>query len=1194
MTWHFLRFELRYWMRGMMVWVFLFILGAMFFGAASTDKVQVGRALENTFRNAPYVIQTFHAMASILVMVMVTAFVNSAASRDFQYNTHQIVFSTPIRKRDYLLGRFLGSAIVAMIPLLGVSLAILLAKYMPWVDAERWGPVVWNAHLNGFLLFGIPNTLFIAAIIFCIAALTRSTITSFIGTLLLLVAYSVAGVYMEDIDNEVVAKLVDPFGIQTHSLLTKYWTVSEKNTQVITLSGFMLWNRLIWLGVAALVFVFTYYRFRFEERQSKKKKAAAAEPDVRPRKTAVIPAAAQSFGMAAQFTQLLSQTRVEFWGLVKSTVFVVILVAALINCIPALVISTNEGFGLSSLPVTYRILDVIRGSMYIFLVAIVTYFAGVVVWRERESRCDEIHDALPYPNWIPYVAKFVALVGALVLILSTAMAAGVATQAYQKYTRFQFDLYFTEIFLLDLSLFVSLAFLAFLIHVLSSNKYVGYFAFIIFMIANGFIWRPLDIATRMVRFPSTPGYTYSDLYGYAPYREAMFWFHVYWLLFCGLLAVAAVLLWARGKETSLRSRLRNARQNLRGALRPIAVGLATAWIASAGWVYYNTKVLNGYQTEKEGLAQQAQYEKSYKRLKGVNQPRILGLKYWIDVYPEERNLVLRTEQIAENKGSGPIERVYVNYSRGYEYEVAIERATLESDDAFVRLRTYKLSPPLQPGERITMKYKVEAITRGFEQSVTHSNLVQNGTFFNSGIVPSMGYQAGREISDRNERRKRGLPEQDRMPELERNCTARCTNTYLDANSDWVSVETVMSTSPDQFAVAPGSLQREWQENGRRYFHYKLDRDSLNFYSFISARYEVAREDAAGVKAEVYYHPEHKWNVPKMLTSIRKTLEYCTKNFGPYAHKQARIIEFPRFSSFAQAFPGTMPYSESIGFIADIKDKDDIDKVFYIVAHEMGHQWWAHQVIGANMQGATLLSETLAQYTALMVMEKEYGRDMMRKFLGYEMDRYLRSRGTELLKERPLLKVESSQGYIHYNKGSAVLYYLKEMIGEEAVNQALRKTIEQWAYKGPPYPTSHHLVDAFRAVTPADKQYLLQDLFEDITLFANRTMLASAKKRADGQFDVTIEVETRKLKADDKGFEKEVAINDWVDIGAFAKPEKGKKYGRTLHRERVRITAAKNKFTFTVKELPEKAGVDPFQLLVDRIPDDNMKKVAVSD
>jgi ABC-2 type transport system permease protein len=332
----------------------------------------------------------------------------------------------------------------------------------------------------------------------------------------------------------------------------------------------------------------------------------------------------------------------------------------------------------------------------------------------------------------------------------------------------------------------------------------------------------------------------------------------------------------------------------------------------------------------------------------------------------------------------------------------------------------------------------------------------------------------------------------------------------------------------------------------------------------------------------------------MQDSIRKTLDYCIRNFGPYRHNQARIIEFPRVASFAQAFPGTMPYSESIGFIASISKPEDIDKVYYVVAHEMGHQWWAHQIIGANMQGATLLSETLAQYTALMVMEHEYGRDMMRKFLSYEMDRYLRARGSERLKERPLLRVEASQGYVHYNKGSVALYYIKEMIGEEAVNKALRKLIDEWAYKGPPYPTSYALIDNLREVTPPQFHYLLKDLFDDITLFANRTMIANAKKRADGKFDVTIEFESRKLKADDKGNETEVAVNDWMDIGAFAKPAKGKKYGDTLHRERVHITSPKNKFTFTVDKEPEKAGIDPFSLLVDRIPDDNLKKVTVSD
>jgi ABC-2 type transport system permease protein len=403
---------------------------------------------------------------------------------------------------------------------------------------------------------------------------------------------------------------------------------------------------------------------------------------------------------------------------------------------------------------------------------------------------------------------------------------------------------------------------------------------------------------------------------------------------------------------------------------------------------------------------------------------------------------------------------------------------------------------------------------------------------------------------------------------------------------------VISTSPDQIAIAPGSLIRQWEENGRRYFEYKLDHQALNFYSFMSARYEVAREDWNGIKLEVYYDRQHPWNVPRMMNSLKKSLDYYTKNFGPYYQKEARIIEFPRVARFAQAFPGTMPYSEAIGFIANINKPDDIDMVFYVVAHEMGHQWWAHQVVGADMEGATLLSETLAQYSALMVMEHEYGRDAMRKFLKYEMDNYLRSRGAERLKERPLLSVESNQGYIHYRKGSVVLYYLKEMIGEEAVNRALRKVIHQYAYANPPYPTSYVLVDAFKEETPPDLQYLIKDLFEDITVFSNRTLDATAQKRGDGKYDVTVKVEAHKYKADAKGNETEVPVNDYIDIGAFAKPAKGKKYGDTLYRQRIHMTQKDATFTFVTASLPEKAGVDPFDMLIDRIPDDNTKTVTL--
>jgi aminopeptidase N len=428
-----------------------------------------------------------------------------------------------------------------------------------------------------------------------------------------------------------------------------------------------------------------------------------------------------------------------------------------------------------------------------------------------------------------------------------------------------------------------------------------------------------------------------------------------------------------------------------------------------------------------------------------------------------------------------------------------------------------------------------------------------------------------------------------MPALERNCVEHCRENFL--KSDWVSIESVIRTAPDQIAVGPGSLIREWTENGRRCFQYRLDHDSMNFYSFVSGRYEVARAEWNGIKIEVYYHKEHLWNVPKMLRSLQKSLEYYTANFGPYSHKQARIVEFPRVDTYAQEYPGTVPYSEGIGFTANLEHPDAIDWVYFVVAHEMAHQWWALQVAPANMQGGQLLYESLAQYSALMVMEKEYGRNMMRKFLEYEMNGYLSGRSFERVKEQPLAQVER-QAYIYYAKGSVVLYYLKEMIGEAAMNRALRNVLHQYGYAPPPYPTAYALLDALQAETPESLGYLIKDLFEDITLFANRTLSARARKRADGKYDVTVEVQSRKFKADGKGKEEEVPVDDWIEIGAFAKPLKGKVYGELLYRERVHMTQTRGTYTFTVDGLPDKAGIDPLLLMIDRLPSDNLKKVEI--
>ncbi|MCP4886213.1 MAG: hypothetical protein GY904_06320 [Planctomycetaceae bacterium] len=1174
----------------MMVYVFLVIIGLLAFAATSSDNVQVGGSLENAFRNSPFTIQMMYAALSIVSVVMTAAFANGAASRDFMYNTNQLIFTKPIDKFAYVMGRFWGATLVAVVPMLGVSIGILLAKYMPWVEPEDWGPVSWSAHFWGLAVSAVPNAIIVSALIFAVAVYTRSTIGAFIAAILLIVGSAIASALVANLDNQTLAALVDPFGTTAMESVTRYWTVDDRNTQVVTLSGLVLANRVFWLAISVSVLMLAYWRFSFTERQRAPRKMEDAKED--DLVSVPIPQVGFNHGVGARLIQLRSQVKVEFFETIKSNVFIILMMVALMDVLVALTLSDSASFGLKSLPVTYNMIDLIRGSMYAFSICIIAFYTGVMVWKERDVKLDEIYDALPQSTWTIFLGKLIAMMLIVTIVLCLGILTGITVQAFKGYTRFQIGLYVTEILVLDLVSMFLLVLLSMVSHVVSPNKYIGYFLFIILVICNAFVWSLLEVSTRMVQYGSMPNYTYSDMFRFAPYQGTLWAFSIYWLLFAGLVAVGCILYWQRGRETHVSQRLRAAVVSFHGGIAGWGMALFVLWIIAGSWVFYNTMIRNELLGSSQIELRSARYEKDFKQKhKAKAQPSVVNVKYNIDIYPERRAINFVGDQIIANETEEPIEELYLNFASGYETEVEIENATLEESIEDCDYYIYKFDPPMEPRQRLRMKYRVTFEPDGFGNSVSKLDIVQNGTFFNNTIAPQIGYSVGKELTDRGDRKSLGLPQnQDFMPTLDPNDLKNREQTYLSGINQWVEVETIISTTND-YAVAPGSLQKRWEEDGRNYFHYKVDHPSLNFYSFISANYEVAINKWKDVDIEVYYHPEHEWNVGNMLRSVRDSLEYYTENFGPYYHKQARIIEFPRIASFAQAFPGTMPYSEGIGFIADIRDKDDIDMVYYVVAHEMAHQWWAHQVIGANMQGSTLLSETLAQYSALMVMEKRFGRDMMRKFLQYEMDSYLRSRGSERIKERPLVSVEASQGYIHYRKGSCAMYYLKEMIGEEKINGVLRELIEEFGYRRAPFPTSLDLVERLRKVTPENLRYILRDLFEEITLFANRTERATYEELEDGRYKIRLDLICEKFRADEKGKETMVELNDWIEIGAFAEPEGGDRYGKTLYRERKRVEGREVSFDFIVDELPDKVGVDPFALLIDRTPKDNMKKPA---
>jgi ABC-2 type transport system permease protein len=315
--------------------------------------------------------------------------------------------------------------------------------------------------------------------------------------------------------------------------------------------------------------------------------------------------------------------------------------------------------------------------------------------------------------------------------------------------------------------------------------------------------------------------------------------------------------------------------------------------------------------------------------------------------------------------------------------------------------------------------------------------------------------------------------------------------------------------------------------------------------------------------------------------VQKSLDYYTKHFGPYQFDHVRIIEFPRYASFAQSFPNTIPFSEAIGFIAKVnaKDENDVDYPFYVTAHEVGHQWWGHQIAGAKAQGASLLVESLAQYSALMVMKHDFGATQMKRFLKYELDNYLRGRVFERKKEAPLDHVES-QSYVYYNKGSLVMYALQDYLGEEVVDGVLAKLIKEHAYEGAPHLLASDLVQAFRAAAPEKYRPLISDMFEKIVLFQNRALTATAHKRADGQYDVQVKVSCKKMEVDANGFEKERPLDEWIDVGVLDDK------GEPLALERQHIDKPEMEFTFVVARAPARAGIDPLVKLIDRKWEDN--------
>ncbi|WP_179020971.1 M1 family aminopeptidase [Winogradskyella forsetii] len=1183
--------ELKYTLKQPMVYIFIFILALMEFFATVSDNVQIGGAIGNVYRNSPYTITIHVTIFCIFSLLMAVAFFNNAALRDYNNEFNEILFTTPLSKSGYFFGRFFGALLVSTLPLLGVFIGMLLGTYMNsifgWLDTERYGDFYLETFVNNYLLFILPNMFLAGTVIFAMANKWKSTVISFVGGLVIIVAYIVSGTLMSDVDNETIAGLSDIFGINTYAIETKYFTPAEKNTISPRFSGVLLWNRLIWTGFGIIILLLSYFSFSFKKKNKKVKKSRTLKEKTD--SVFTLPELNPSYNASTDWLQFKSFFYTNFLSIVKSVTFKILF----LFCIIILVVDLSQGFefmGLQSYPLTYKLIDSIKDNTNIFTIIILIFFSGELIWRDRDSKINEVIDATAHTSFISLAAKSLSLICITTILNLFFILIGVIYQLLNGFTRIELDVYLLDFFYENLALYITFGGIMITIQVLSSNKYIGYFISVLVLLVWEIVLNILDIRSNMLNIGGSASVYYSDMNAFGPGLKSTLWFNLYWILLSILGLLVGGALWNRGSKNSLLSRIKTARKEVPKSYRSFIAITFIVWLGVAGFVYYNTQILNPYRSDDTTEKLMAAFEKKYSIYKEAVHPKVTNAKYFIDIFPNKRDIHVKAELELTNETNQAIDSLHFFIAEGWNTKLNIPNAQPVYKDTTYLYTIYQLNPPLEPGEKLVMKVDNKFITKGFENGRGPTMIVKNGTFFNNGeILPTMGYNESYEITDKNKRKKYDLPPKERTPELTSEISELHHRNYINnGQSDFINVETIISTIKEQTAIAPGSLIKQWEENARNYYHYKTDTPSLNFYSFMSADYEIKKRRWNGIDIEIYYDEKHPENVDMMLDAVERSLAYYTENFGPYFHKQCRIIEFPRYASFAQAFPGTMPYSEAIGFVINLEDETENNVVDAVIAHEMGHQWWAHQVIGANMQGGTMMSESFAEYSSLMTLKKITENPMkMRQFIKYDHDRYLRGRSGEREKELPLYKVEN-QGYIHYGKGSTILYALQDYIGEDKVNLAMKNFLEEYRYKRPPYPTSLDFIRHLEPQVPDSLQHLISDWFKEITLYDNRLKEANYKKLDNGKYEVTLEIESSKIKSDSIGNETKTAINDWIDVGFFMDEDEKRLYSQ----KRVKFNNENTSITMQLDSLPIKAAIDPRHILIDRVYKDNIKSISL--
>ena len=1174
-----------------------FAAAALALAGFALVMVRTGYPPKLAFVNAPAAVMQQLGLLSLFAVFAMTVFCAEAALRDVEHGMTEIVFATPVGKRRHLLGRF-GGALLAGTAAMGVAaLALMLGPLVLPLEPERLGAVRPLAYGWALLVIVVPNLLLTGALLFAVAALTRSTLATYVGGVAIYALYWVSALLVESPlmagaaptpEGLARAALLDPFGLSAFFEQTRYWLPAERGTRMVALTGRLLLNRLLWLGVATAVLAFAYRRF--EVRLELRRAAGTPRPATRgmpaeaPPSAVYRPVASSAAGVRGWWPVFGATLRRELRHVLRGWSFLALLTLWVFVAGMESVGQLGGGeYGTRVLPTTALLLDAILTPLQLLGTLVVVYYAAEVAWRERAVGVAPLVDATPAPSALLYLAKAAALVALPVVMALAGAAVALLVQLAHGATGVGPLLPLSLLWFgaAPLALF---AVGALALQAAAGDRWTGLFGGLALAIVaqRG---EMLGLEHPMLRFGAAPPAPYSEMDGFGGAAPSFAAFMLYWGAAAALLACVSWGLWRRGADAGLGARLAALPRRWGRAGMRVAAACAVAFALAGAALFRETTVVHAWEGGDARARWSADYERAWRHVAGRPQPSVTAARTTVDLYPAERRARITGALTLENRAPRAIDTVWVVTPLGAEDASAdIPGARLVRRDARFGVHVFRMARPLAPGERAELRFAHTLDRGGIRADGAEHDVTPNGSYLTTaGAWPSLGYRPGRELDDPAERRRQGLAARGfERPPLAATDSVRAAG----GRPGWLTLDATVSTDAGQTALAPGRLVREWATPGRRHFRYVAERPVTPTFGVVSAKYVVRRLRRGGVDVEVWHHPSHAANVERILAAAARSLDVMGARWGAYPHAVLRIAEVPSWSNFGGfALPGLILFTEDRGFLADPRD-GDVDLVTRRVAHEVAHQWWGHVLDPLDVAGATTLVETLAKHGEQLVVASLHGEAALPPMLAFDEDRYLAGRADDAEGEPTLLEAEG-QPWLYYGKGAVVMHALRAELGAGAVDRALARLVAR--HGGPEGgATTLDLRDALlaEARTHAARARVHEWLGGRVT-YDLRVDTAAARALPGGRWRLDVRVAAAKL-ARRGGEEMRTAMEDEeIDVAVY---DGAQGTGRALHAARVRVVDGRADFALELPAQPAVVVVDPFVRRIDRDRSDNRLRV----